>query len=411
MTIYIIEDMDVSKSVLQMTKDGKEINRFHSILDASKALGIDSSGISKVCKGKRKTTGGFVWKYCETISRNHPEGGKEIPGFSNYLAFPDGRVYSKLSGEFMKVSDRTGYNTVSLIDDDKKRKKRSVHRLVILTFGKEVEGKRIVNHKDGEKTNNSTENLEWTTQGENIKHAHDSGLISCRTRRVIKYDSKTGKKINEYNSITEAAKDSDVSYGTIRRHISGKIKQGRKGVFFRPVETNFHLRRADIEGEIWKLISTHPTYEVSSYGRIYSSKSDIILRTYTHKSGYVQVKIGTKKTPKNYKIHQLVAYAFLGPPPQDGRRYIAHHKDANPSNNHAENLEWVTYSKNALERYKTGNRKMKKVKEVSEDGETIKIYENAVEAAKELGVQYQTVYKACTGATKKCKGKILAYVD
>ena len=78
-------------------------------------------------------------------------------------------------------------------------------------------------------------------------------------------------------------------------------------------------------------------------------------------------------------------------------------------NNHIENLEWATYSKNASEVYRTGNRKMKKVVEISENGDIIKVYINAVEAAKELGVQYQTIYKACTGKTKFCKGKLLKY--
>ena len=44
------------------SKDGIE-TRFESIKDASDELGIDSSCISKVCKGKRNTYKGYVWKY------------------------------------------------------------------------------------------------------------------------------------------------------------------------------------------------------------------------------------------------------------------------------------------------------------------------------------------------------------
>ena len=52
-----------SKSVSQFTKDGEFVNSFRSLLDAEKATGIANSSISNVCKGKRKSAGGFVWRY------------------------------------------------------------------------------------------------------------------------------------------------------------------------------------------------------------------------------------------------------------------------------------------------------------------------------------------------------------
>ena len=48
-----------------------------------------------------------------------------------------------------------------------------VHRLIAITFlGLPQEGKREVNHKDGNKFNNVVSNLEWVSRSSNIKHAY-----------------------------------------------------------------------------------------------------------------------------------------------------------------------------------------------------------------------------------------------
>jgi group I intron endonuclease len=63
------------KEVQQWSMDGSEfIRTFRSIEDAAKESGADGSHITKVCKGERKTAGGFHWKFVqeEDVQTNEP---------------------------------------------------------------------------------------------------------------------------------------------------------------------------------------------------------------------------------------------------------------------------------------------------------------------------------------------------
>lgn len=78
----------------------------------------------------------------------------------------------------LKEKDIRGYKNVSIIYDDKKRRMKQVHRLVMEAFSPCNDQDVLqVNHKDGDKSNNNIANLEWCTCKENIEHAHKNGLI------------------------------------------------------------------------------------------------------------------------------------------------------------------------------------------------------------------------------------------
>lgn len=54
-----------SKPVLQYTKDGQFVAEYPSIIEAERNTGINNAHITECCRGIRKTTGGYVWKYKE----------------------------------------------------------------------------------------------------------------------------------------------------------------------------------------------------------------------------------------------------------------------------------------------------------------------------------------------------------
>ena len=56
----------MSIPIKQFTKDGKFIREWIGAGEAGKQLGIPSTHITSCCKDKRKSAGGFVWKYSES---------------------------------------------------------------------------------------------------------------------------------------------------------------------------------------------------------------------------------------------------------------------------------------------------------------------------------------------------------
>lgn len=108
------------KKVHQYTRDGIYMNTYNSILEASLKTGANDRHISSVCKGKRKTTGGFVWKYDDFFESFDTPVGVDIESYPNYIITKDGRVYSKRYKQYLKpkILD-SGYKCVKLCNNGK----------------------------------------------------------------------------------------------------------------------------------------------------------------------------------------------------------------------------------------------------------------------------------------------------
>lgn len=159
---------------------------------------------------------------------------KDIPDYEGiYQVSNLGRVKSfKRNKEIILklCKDKEGYLHVSLYKN-KNVKSHTIHRLVLFSFKpKEYFENCVVNHKDGNKSNNTLDNLEWCTITENNQHACDIGLkIGCKGEKngSTKLKENQIRKIrldykNKIFNQTELSKIFNVSITTIGNIVKNK---------------------------------------------------------------------------------------------------------------------------------------------------------------------------------------------
>lgn len=105
------------------------------------------------------------------------------------------------------------------------------------------------------------------------------------------------------------------------------------------------------EIEIWKTIPNYKDYQVSNLGRVKSlnyrnTKKEKILKLSKNNHGYLSCGLNCKI----FKVHQLVAIAFLNHKP-NGFNLVVNHKDFNKTNNNVNNLEIVTMRENTNQKH------------------------------------------------------------
>lgn len=177
-----------------------------------------------------------------------------------------GDLVDMLTGEPHPVRlNHKGYVNTSLWDGAKYRT-LAVHRLVAMLFCPIPERHRDkgfdelqVNHKDGFKTNNRYDNLEWVTNEENMEHARGSGLFSNNSP-VLAKDVRTGE-VTRYESISECARVFQFGSSNLQVHLTSSSKgriTKRWHVFKLDDGTSWpHLLATDVSEDTHKWVCNH----------------------------------------------------------------------------------------------------------------------------------------------------------
>lgn len=125
-------------------------------------------------------------------------------------------------------TNRKGYLTSWYKSNDSQTVNYLIHRFVALFFIpipdrlKDVPLRELhVNHIDGDKNNNTIDNLEWMTNVENMQHARENGLFSDE-KPVLALCVSTGV-ITRYKSLTDTCKAFNIKPSVLSIHLNQKV--------------------------------------------------------------------------------------------------------------------------------------------------------------------------------------------
>lgn len=165
---------------------------------------------------------------------------KKIKRNENYSINESGDVRNNSTGMLKKtwVNSKNGYVCVDLWEDNKSTKE-TIHRLLAEAFIPNPENKPTVDHRDGDRKNNSLANLRWATYAEQNSRFNSNGVRSQRIK-VTHYGEQRKKRgggheawldvddVMYFDRVTDVAEYFGLTVGNISLLLkSGTI--GRRG--------------------------------------------------------------------------------------------------------------------------------------------------------------------------------------
>jgi len=180
--------------------------------------------------------------------------------------------------------------------------------------------------------------------------------------------------------------------------------------------------------EIWKDIEGYEgLYQVSNLGNVRSVDKFVNARLngiltkrlikgkniklYMDKEGRYIVKLSKNSKRKNYKVHRLVAIAFISNP--NNYPYI-NHKDENPKNNRVDNLEWCTAKYNSnygTIKDRIAKASERKIIQYTLDNKFIQEWESMTKAQNKLNIPQSNISACCRKIYKQAGGYIWKYKE
>lgn len=313
----------------------------------------------------------------------------------DYLVSNTGKIKVIKTGKLRSLCKR---NYVSLtLFKNIKPSAFLVHTLVALMFvhNDDPINKPYVNHINHDPYDNRASNLEWCNHSDNVKHAHTKEGRKSTRKAVLRYDVDENNKpildsVKEYAYVNLAKEE----FGShVSECLNGKSKTAYGYYWtYKDVQTN-KVPMSSLDLTNFKQVENHNNFLVSKDGRVYNKSRQAFLTP--RMTGHYQSVVLDND---HFCVHVLVMMHFGTGEPSD----VVNHKDGNKLNNHVDNLEYATESQNTLHAYETGLRKLKAVLQFDLNGNFIREYKSATEAATVLNMKIVThIGRACKDETKK----------
>lgn len=191
-------------------KTFKTIDKYKSAAEVAKMYGLFRAQISRIIL-EESLFKNYYWRY-EIIPNIENEIWKEIENINNFYISNMGRIKDLKDREVFTKIHETGYENF---------KHCGIHRLVALQFIPNPNNYPVVNHKNGIKTDNRVDNLEWCTYSQNTQHAVDNKMYKMG-KTVYKINNETKEVIKKYNTVKEAAADENITGSSMGQRIKRK---------------------------------------------------------------------------------------------------------------------------------------------------------------------------------------------
>lgn len=210
---------------------------------------------------------------------------------TNYEVSEEGEVRNLKTGLSLKGTRKAnGYLEYNIYIDQRPYYVLA-HRLVAEAFIPNPSNYKQVNHKDGNKLNNSIENLEWVSESQNVKHAWETGLNHAHVERAVNQYSLDGNFIKTFESIAKATRATGAA--KIREVANGNRKSSG-GFGWEWVEGFIPEDR----GRKKQVAQLNENDEIIA---IFESVSEAARQTGANRKGISAVCLGQQKRCFNYK--------------------------------------------------------------------------------------------------------------